>query len=297
VIRGLAENERGIHAILLYGAKGSGKGALAQILTQLWLCNQPTPDGADGTCRPCQAYMRGNSPDVLIVEPQGPSSIIPNKAITNSSPANDDPLPLLGFFRTPPLLSRHKVGVIVDAHRMNTSSANALLKTLEEPHPHAKLLLTTNAVGSILPTILSRCLAVACEAPSEAEISAAFPDATADEIRFAEGTPGRLRTVFGQRDLYKRLLQFARRLPSRSPAEALVVSEEFQSIVEGFRATGETGARAANAEALNALAIYFARDPSCPPSWPQQIIESHRRILGNGGASVVFDALFTRLLS
>lgn len=297
-MRRLALDERGIHAILLYGPKGSGKSELAKIITQMWLCKEPNETGADDICRACMAYHRGNSPDVLMIEPQGASSIIPNKAITNSSPDKQDTLiPLLTFFRTSPMFSRHKVAVIRDAHRMNDSSSHALLKTLEEPHPHAKLLLTTDTVGSILPTILSRCLAVACEAPSEAEIAAAFPDATVEEIRFAEGTPGRLSTVLSRRELYNRLLRFAENLPNRKPGEALVASEEFQAIVEKFQSANDTGVRAANTEALDALAIYFARDPSCPPTWTQQIIEAHRRIIGNGGAAIVLDALFTGLLS
>jgi hypothetical protein len=296
VVRRLAMDERAIHAILLYGAKGAGKTELAQIITQQWLCKEPTPDGADQTCRPCMAFLRGNSPDVLVIEPQGNSRIIRNESIINPKPDSDDPLPLLTFFRTPPMLSRHKVAVIRDAHRMNSASANALLKTLEEPHPHAKLLLTTDTIGSMLPTVLSRCLSVACEAPSEPEIAAAFPDATPEEIRFSEGTPGRLSLVRSRRELYARLLQFAEQLPSRSAAEALVASEEFQSIAERFQSANDSGVRAANAEALDALAIYFAREPSCPPLWTQKIIEAHRRIVGNGGASIVLDALFTGLL-
>jgi DNA polymerase-3 subunit delta' len=296
VVRRLAGDERAIHAILLYGPKGAGKSELAKIVTKQWLCKEPTPEGADDTCRACMAYERGNSPDLLIIEPQGLSRIIKNDAIINASPEGDDPLPLLTFFRTSPMFSRHKVAIIRDAHRMNGSSANALLKTLEEPHPHAKLLLTTDTVGSILPTVLSRCLAVACETPTEKDIAAAFPDATPEEIRFAEGAPGRLSLILSHRELYARLLRFARSLPHRGAAEALVVSEEFQSIVEGFQSANETGVRAANAEALDALAIYFAREPSCPPFWTQQIIEAHRRIVGNGGSSVVLDALFTGLL-
>jgi hypothetical protein len=296
VVRRLAKDERAIHAILLYGPKGSGKTELARLLTKMWLCKQPTEDGPDDICRSCVAFNRGNTPDVLTIEPQGASRIILNKSIINPDPKEDDPVPLLRFFRTSPMYSRHKVALIFDAHRMNNSSANALLKTLEEPHPHAKLLLTTDTVGNILPTILSRCLSVACEAPAEAEIALAFPDATPEEIRFSEGAPGRLNTILSRRDLYQRLLHFAQRLPARSPAEALVASEDFQSIVEGFQAANDSGLRAANAEALDALAIYYAREPSCPPAWPQKIIEAHRRIVGNGGSSVVLDALFTGLL-
>ena len=298
MVRRLAEGDRGIHAILLYGPKGAGKTEISNIIAQTWLCSSPTSAGADGECRPCMAYLRGNSPDFLVVEPQGLSNIIGNKAITNPNPEKGDPLiPLLSLFRTPPLLSRYKVTIIRDAHRMNSSSSNALLKTLEEPFPHAKLLLTTDSVGNILPTILSRCLAVACETPTEVELKRHFPDATTEEIRFAEGAPGRLKTIIARRELYDRLLKFAQRLPSRGPSEALVAAEEFQHLLEAFQNAANSGVRAANAEAFDALAIYYAREPSSPPSWPQQIIEAHRRIVGNCGANIVLDALFTGLLT
>lgn len=298
VVRMLAHHEAGVHAILLYGAKGAGKTELANVIAQLWLCTHPTAAGADGTCRACLAFDRGNSPDVLLIEPQGNSRIIRDRSITTPKDKEpDDPIPLVVFLRTPPISARHKVVIIRDAHRMNGASANALLKTLEEPPSYAKLLLTTDSVGSILPTVLSRCLAVACEAPSLVELIGAFPDATPEEIRISEGTAGRLNAVFARRAAYGRLLQFAHRLPNRGAGEALVASEEFQAIVERIQPASEAGARAANADALDVLAIYFAREPSCPPSWTQQIIEAHRRIVANGQASIVFDALFTGLLA
>jgi len=298
LVRRLAADYRGIHAILLYGAKGTGKSKLAEIIAELWLCNGITSEGADGSCRACNAFGRGNSPDVLNVVPWGKSSIITVKTIVNDVIKDEDPpLPLLKFFRTPPLFSRHKVALLHDAHRMNYIAANALLKTLEEPHSHAKLILTTNSVGSLLPTILSRCLAVACESPGVSELQSAFPDATQDEIRLSEGTPGRLTTMTQRREVYLRLLEFARRLPNRHVGEALVASEEFASIAEAFQVNSEVNARAANAEALDALATFFAREPTAPPHWTHLIINAHRRILGNGGPSIVFDALFTAMLA
>ena len=48
------------------------------------------------------------------------------------------------FFRTRPLMARHKVMIFEEVEKMNADAANALLKTLEEPEPHAKLILTTS---------------------------------------------------------------------------------------------------------------------------------------------------------
>jgi hypothetical protein len=296
VVRRLASRDSGIHAILLYGSKGSGKSELANLIAEFWLCTQPTEEGADGACRACAAFGRGNSADLLIVSPSGPSAIIRNSAIVNDKPANDEPIPILTFFRTSPMLSRHKVAVIHDAHRMNSSAANALLKTLEEPHPHAKMILTTDSVGSILPTILSRCLAVACEAPTRQELSERFPDASPDQVRFAEGTPGRLQTVEARKQIYERIAAFGRGLAKRHPGEALVAAEELLAISDSLQSAMDGSARAAHTELLDALAIFFAREPGAPPQWPQLIAEAHRRIVGNGGASVVFDALLAAML-
>lgn len=296
-MRRLAHNDHGIHAILLYGAAGTGKSELARLITELWLCTNVSDEGADGTCRACTAFQRGNSSDVLNLDPVGNSSIINVKQIANDNiREGDPPLPLLKFFRTPPLMSRHKIGLIFDAHRMNYHASNALLKTLEEPHPHAKLILTTDSVGSLLPTILSRCLAVACEAPTVDELRVAFPSASDDEIRLAEGTPGRLTHMEARREVYARLLEFARRLHQRHPGEALAATDEFASIADSLGEAAKLNARAADAHALDALATFFARESYAPPAWTHLIIEAHRRILGNGNPTIVYDALFSAML-
>lgn len=266
------------------------------MVAQAWLCRQPTEEGADGSCRACAAFDRGNNADFLRIVPQGPSRIIPVKSITNDSPKDDDPTPVISFFRTMPMMSRHKVALIESAERMNASAANALLKTLEEPHPHAKLILTTESAGSILPTILSRCLAVACESPTLADLRSRFPEATEEDLRLSEGTPGRLVRLMENRGAYGRIAGFARRLLSLPQGSALVAADELRQISEAVEKALGCGMRAANAETLEVLAIYLAREPSAPPEWTQRITEAHRRIVANGAAGIVFDALMANLL-
>jgi len=292
----LASGEFAAHAVLLYGAPGSGKGELARLLAQAWLCLSPGPEGADGTCRACGSFERGNSPDLLRIAPQGPSAIIAVKTITNDKQKPDDPTPLIEFFRTLPLGSRNRVAIIEDAHRMNGDASNALLKTLEEPHPHAKLVLTTDSVSGVLPTILSRCLAVACEVPPVEALRAQFPEATEDDLRMAENAPGRLRAILGNPIPYRRLAAFGRGLTSRKPGEALVAAEELRSISDALDGVLKCGARAANTEVLSMLAAFLARDPNSPAEWAQYVAEAHRRIVGNGSPGLVFDALLSRIL-
>lgn len=56
----------------------------------------------------------------------------------------------------PPLETSKKIVIIDQAHHLNNACSNALLKTLEEPPSYALLILTTNSVSRILPTIRSR---------------------------------------------------------------------------------------------------------------------------------------------
>ena len=60
---------------------------------------------------------------------------------------------------------------------------------------------------------------------------------------------------------------------------------------------GDLGARTGNARALELLARLVAHDERFPPTWTAQIVEAHRRILGNASANLALDALFATLLT
>jgi DNA polymerase III subunit delta' len=296
-VRRLLQTDSPVHAVLFYGAAGAGKTELSMALAQAWLCTQPGPEGACGACASCGSFARGNHPDLLEVRPAGPSAIIPVKAITPTPDLKpEDPQPISIFFRTTPLAGRHKLVLIHDAHRLNDPAAHSLLKMLEEPPPFARLLLSTPSVGSLPSTIRSRCLAVACELPDETALDRAWPDAGADLRRLSEGSPGRLREMTRAPEPFAAIAEFARELPRRTPAEAIVVAERFRALAEGLAAPGGLSARAANAEALDLLARCLARSPGTDPRWTHATLEAHRRILGNGNPALVFDALFAEML-
>lgn len=297
LIRRVVTTENGVHAVLFYGAHGSGKTELALTLAEAWLCQAPLEDGACGECRACLSFGRDANVDLLTIEPKGASSIITLGAVEEvADPDKPYPVPIRTFFRTPPLASRHKVVIMTDAHRMNNATASALLKTLEEPHAHAKLILTTDSVGSVLPTILSRCLAVACALPEANELANLLPGADPTSIRLAEGAPGRLKTIATDAAKFARIADFGKRLLKRAPTEALIAAEEFRTICDGIGALDDRNARSANAQGLALLAIYLAREPEADPEWTQAVTEAHRRILGNGNAAMVLEALFASML-
>lgn len=66
---------------------------------------------------------------------------------------------------------RHKIGVILEADRMNPQATNAFLKTLEEPPPDSLLLLLTGSPSQLLETVLSRCLRLTLAAPETEAIA------------------------------------------------------------------------------------------------------------------------------
>lgn len=296
VVLGLATQAAGAHAVLLYGAPGGGTQRLAEILAQAWVCTQPGPEGACGVCQACRALEREKNPDFLQLRPSGPSRIFRQGAITGEPPDDENPTPLKPFFRTTSLYSRHKVGLLHDVDRMQGAAANALLKTLEEPFVHAKLILTTTSVGKLLPTIRSRCLAVACALPHENEVREDHPEALSDDFLLAEGAPGRLEEILKDPGPYRDLAELARSLPKRKRGEALVLSERLRAIAERLEKAKGCNARTANAEALALIAAWVARDPSAEPKWTALLAEAHRRILQNGNPTLVFDATFARML-
>ena len=298
VVLQVASGPSSVHSLLLYGARGSGKNALAKLLSQAWLCQHPTEDGADGICRVCGAFSRGTCADFLHIAPTGPSGIIKVGAISPPSAKDkDDPVSLLEFFQTAPLMARHKVVMIEQAHRMNSAAFNSLLKTLEEPHPFARLVLTTDSISAIPATILSRCLAIACELPSGEDMHRLFPEANKVDLILSEGAPGRTAHVLAHADRYRAIYEFAESLNTRPPGAALIAAEQFRSICDGIEKALQCGARAAQSEALETLAIALSRGASRNPTWSHRVLEAHRRVIGNASAGLAFDALFSAILA
>jgi DNA polymerase-3 subunit delta' len=281
-----SELTSGVHAVLFYGIRGSGKMQLARILAKRWL------SGGNAESQSAIAFDNGRNADFLHVQPMGPSRIIRDIQMTQSKA----PLPpefkgpnVLDFLRTPPLISACKVVLIEDADRMNQAAANVILKSLEEPHPYARFVLTSQAVGALPATILSRCSAVACEVPAG--------DQSDPLWLLAEGAPGRYTEISADEGIYQAIWQFAESLGRRNFTEALVASESLKNLCDTYQKQNEQNARAAQSDVLELLAIALRHQY---PDWTQArvaTIEAHRRIIGNGNSGLVFDALMMKLLN
>ena len=177
-----ARLERLPHALLVHGAPGLGKLALAERMTQLLLCEH-----ADAVRRPCGAcdacrwFASGSHPDFRRVEPEalakqpveGEDS---EEGGAEPSPSRRGRQPslqirieqvrdLADFLNLRSHRGRLRVALVHPAEDMNENAANALLKGLEEPPSGAMFILVSHRPARLLPTIRSRCVAVPVPLP------------------------------------------------------------------------------------------------------------------------------------
>ncbi len=135
------------HAYLFFGPDGIGKKLTAFGLAKAVNCLQQVGDFC-GSCDACRRIEKGIHPDFFFIEPDGVNVKV------------DQLRDLQASIRYRPYLAKKKVCIIDQADRMNTSSANSILKTLEEPPADTIIILVTSSLEQILPTIRSRCRTV-----------------------------------------------------------------------------------------------------------------------------------------
>ena len=120
----------------------------AMAWAQTAACLTPHPDGsACGHCPRCDEFQRNVYPECIVVRPVSKSRQIRMEDMS----AFEHSLSLTvrdGYL---------KIGLILEAERLNASSQNSFLKTLEEPPPNTMLLLLTTNARMLLPTTKSRC--------------------------------------------------------------------------------------------------------------------------------------------
>jgi len=175
-------SQRG-HAWLLQGPSGLGQYTLALEMARAWLCENPSPDSACGHCHSCHAIdVRTHAdlcmlmPETAMLERQWPLSEkaqadIDDKKRKPSKEIRVDAMrDAIEFAQRTSAGGRGKAVLVFPAERMNPVTANALLKTLEEPPGDVRFVLASEAAQLLLPTIRSRCQAHAMAWPLPSEV-------------------------------------------------------------------------------------------------------------------------------
>jgi len=146
------------HAYLFVGPAGIGKKLFARTLAQCLFCERTSAEELEacGECPACKQMVAATHPDFYSVGCPPGKDVLPIQVFAGP-PEHRGREGLCYDLSLRPLSATRKIAVIDDADRMNAESANALLKTLEEPPEYALLILIAAGTDSLLPTILSRC--------------------------------------------------------------------------------------------------------------------------------------------
>ena len=134
------------HAFLLSGIRGIGKTTTARIIAKGLNCTAqdgPTPEPC-GECPSCRSLVEERPMDVIEMDAATRTGI-------------DDIREIVDAVRYAPAASRYKIYIIDEVHMLSEKAFNGLLKTLEEPPPHAKFIFATTEVRKLPVTVLSRC--------------------------------------------------------------------------------------------------------------------------------------------
>src|SRR5512142_1086868 len=144
-LRNAVRTGRTGHAYLLAGPRGTGKTTTARLLAKALNCLDPDPANRPcDKCQHCQSLNAGRFLDLIEIDAASNTSV-------------DDVRDLREKINFRPTQGEYKVYIIDEVHMLSTAAFNALLKTLEEPPPHAIFILATTEVHKIPATVLSRC--------------------------------------------------------------------------------------------------------------------------------------------
>ncbi len=142
------QQQRLAHGLLLVGPEGTGLEEFARTLSASLLCFSPQQDFLPcGSCKSCELVEAGSHTDLFIAAPEESGKQIKVETVRE----------LIEFIQLKSQFEHYKVVIINPAEQMNRSSANGLLKTLEEPPPQSLLILISQRPDLLPVTIRSRC--------------------------------------------------------------------------------------------------------------------------------------------
>ncbi|MGI6070227.1 MAG: DNA polymerase III subunit delta' [Blautia sp.] len=175
------------HAYIFAGEPGAGKKLLATTFAMTLQCEEKGTDPCL-KCESCKRALNKNHPDIISVVHEKPASISIEEIRRQ----------VVDDVAIKPYRGPYKIYLINDADKMTPQAQNALLKTIEEPPAYAVILLLTNNVDGLLPTIQSRCIRLDLKAVQDSLVKnylmerLHIPDYQAEvDASFAQGNIGK----------------------------------------------------------------------------------------------------------
>lgn len=187
------------HAYLINGERNSGKEFIAKIFSMALQCERGEDEPCQ-ECHSCKQALSGNHPDIIRLVHEKPNTISVEDI---RSKINAD----MGI---KPYQGPYKIYLISEAEKMTPQAQNALLKTLEEPPEYGVILILTNSLEAMLPTVLSRCVLLNMKPVPDALVqkylmeTLQIPDYKAEVCTaFARGNIGRAKLLASSEEFDK----------------------------------------------------------------------------------------------
>ena len=144
-LRNAVSSDRVAHAYLFAGPRGTGKTTAARLLAKAVNClSENRLERPCNKCALCVAVNENRFLDLIEIDAASNTSV-------------EDVRDLRDKINFSPTQGKYKIYIIDEVHMLSTAAFNALLKTLEEPPPHAIFILATTEIHKIPATVLSRC--------------------------------------------------------------------------------------------------------------------------------------------
>jgi DNA polymerase III subunit delta' len=264
----LLADGRASHAYLFHGPAGAGKRTAARaVAAELLAAGSPNPGSARARA------LSGAHPDVTWVVPSGAHEIL----------VSDIEQPVVAAASKTPFEANRRVFVIERVDELGEEAANRILKTLEEPAWFVHMILLTDRLTEVLPTISSRCQLVRFDAPPVEQVATTVEGMGAEwetamaYARLSLGDSERARFLAGEEG--QALRAAGERLARAAVHGEASTQRPWLDLLGVVRASGETVREELERQAAADLELYPRRERKrVETEWSERIRRVRRRV-------------------